>query len=79
MLARVYTSVAHYAPRLQAATPAQVEAAAAEGAARLKACTTEECRTVINALNAKKMSKLTGACGRGGLEGRRLGRGYRAN
>jgi hypothetical protein len=29
-----------------------------EGAARLSSCTTEECRTVITALNAKKMEEL---------------------
>jgi len=34
-----------------------------ENAARLSSCTTEECRTVIDALNAKKMAKLTGARG----------------
>lgn len=46
--------------RLQA-TPAQIAAAEKEGASRLAACTTAECRQVIEALNAKKLSKLKGA------------------
>jgi hypothetical protein len=48
-------------PRYQTATPAQIAAAEKEGALRLKACTTEECRSVITALNEKKMQKLQGA------------------
>ena len=35
----------------------------------MKACTTQECRSVIEALNAKKLAKLQGACallGKGG-------------
>jgi hypothetical protein len=46
---------------MQVASPEAIAAAEKEGATRLKACTTEECRGVISALNAKKMAKLTGA------------------
>lgn len=46
---------------MQAASPEAIAAAQAEGATRLKACTTDECRQVINALNAKKLAKLSGA------------------
>jgi len=42
------------------ATPDQIAAAEKEGEARLKSCTTDECRSVITALNTKKMAKLTG-------------------
>jgi hypothetical protein len=50
------------------ASPDAIAAAEKEGEARLKSCTTDECRSVITALNTKKMAKLTGACcaGRGG-------------
>ena len=47
---------------MQVATPDAIAAAEKEGEARLKSCTTDECRSVITALNAKKMAKLTGAC-----------------
>jgi hypothetical protein len=46
--------------RLQA-TPAQIAAAEKESASRLAACTTAECRQVIEALNTKKLAKLKGA------------------
>jgi hypothetical protein len=48
-------------PPSQVATPDQIAAAEKEGEARLKSCTTDECRSVITALNTKKMAKLTGA------------------
>jgi len=45
---------------LQVASPAAIASAEKEGEARLKSCTTEECRSVINALNTKRLAKLKG-------------------